>query len=40
MLEREGILGQKNWEMFSHPGWNAGGVKGGEGNNTNISIYA
>ena len=40
MLEREGILGQKNWEMFSHPGWNAGGVKGREGNNINISIFA
>ena len=34
MLEPEVILGQKNWEMFSHPGWYAGR----EGNN--ISIFA
>ena len=34
------ILGQKNWEMFSHSGWYAGGIKGGEGNNINISIFA
>ena len=41
MLEREVILGQNNWEMFSHPGWYAGGgIKGREGNNINISIFA
>ena len=40
MLEWEVILGQKNWEMFSHPGWYAGEIKGGEGNNINISIFA
>lgn len=40
MLEREIILGQKNWEMFSHPGWYAGGKKGRGGNNINISIFA
>ena len=27
MLEREVILGQKNWEMFSHAVRYAGGVK-------------
>ena len=40
MLEREGILGQKNWEMFSHAVRYAGGVKGREDNNINISIFA
>ena len=40
MLEREVILGQKNWEMFSYAGWYAGGIKGREGNNINISIIA